>query len=347
MLLGMNRVIKQIIYGAGYLALLALIVFVVYYIWFKPAPTCFDNIQNGNEIGIDCGGACPSCEIKSLVSLDDSWIKYFPAETQTAIVAKINNANLRWGADSFNYALDIYGSDGNKIKTISGNSFIYSGEIKYLFTLAEIDAKNISDIKISFSDVRWKQDTDFPRPAIQTRGIETAIDQSANAVIVSGFVANNNAFNLSKLRIIGILSDSKGVPLSASKTELENAPAFTETQFKINFPKNVSLATPPRQISYTFSRDLTVGSTGEDVNNLQEFLTSQGFFNAEISGKFDSTTKNALIQFQKQVKLSPASGYFGSKTRNYINSLKTPAQETSNLDQADPNKTEIYVEALR
>jgi hypothetical protein len=27
----------------------------------KPAPTCSDGIQNGNETGVDCGGDCPRC----------------------------------------------------------------------------------------------------------------------------------------------------------------------------------------------------------------------------------------------------------------------------------------------
>ncbi len=202
----MNRLIKQIIYGAGYLAFLALIVFAIYYIWFRPAATCSDNKQNGSETGIDCGGSCPSCELKSLVALDANWIKYFPADSQTAIVAKINNANLRWGANSFSYALDIYpvrngisngvyGTSTAKIQTITGSSFIYSGEIKYLFALAEIDATNISDVKISFSNINWKQGTDFPKPDIQTRGIETTTGQDDSGVIVSWFVDNNNDFD--------------------------------------------------------------------------------------------------------------------------------------------------------
>ncbi len=236
-----NRSLKQFIYGAGYLAFLALIVLAVYYIWFKPAPTCFDNKQNGTETGIDCGGVCQACELKNLVALDASWIKYFPAGNQTAIVAKINNANIRWAAESFSYALDIYGIGGNKIKTITGNSFIYSGEIKYLFELLETDSKNISDVKISFSASNWKQDIEFPKPLLtQVRGIKTEASQGGG-VGVSGFVLNNNAFNLSKLGIIGFLSNSSDIQISASRTQLENIPAFTEKSFKINFPKNFSL----------------------------------------------------------------------------------------------------------
>ncbi len=153
---------------------------------------------------------------------------------------------------------------------------------------------------------------------------------------------------MSKLVIIGLLSNSNGLQISASKTELENTSAFGARQFKINFPKNISLTTSQIQTasSYNFTRDLTIGSKSADVKKLQEFLKSQGFFDRETTDYFGAITKNALIQFQKKVGISPASGYFGSKTRNYINSLKTESP-TPNLGQADPNKTEIYVEAFR
>lgn len=271
-----KRRLKQFLYGAGYIIVIFGFIFLIYILWLKPSPTCFDNIQNQSETGIDCGGPCQPCELKNLVPIDASWVKYFPASNQTAIVAKINNTNIRWGADSFTYALDIYGTSSVKIKTITGNSFIYSGEIKYLFELSDIDSKNISDVKISFSDVSWKEDIEFPKPFLtQVRGVKTEASQGGG-VNVSGFVLNNNAFNLSKLGIVGFLSNSSGIQISASRTELENIPAFTEVPFKINFPKNFSL------------------------------LNSQT-----------------------------------------VTSSKKTASSASTFSQADPTKTEVYVEALR
>jgi len=234
-----NRSLKQFIYGAGFLIFLALIFTLIYFVWLKPAPTCFDNIQNQNETGVDCGGVCQACELKNLVPLSSNWLKYFPAGKQTAIVAKVNNTNIRWGADSFTYNLDIYGNDKKIIKTLTGNSFIYSGEIKYIFELAEVDSKNVSDIEISFSASDWVKDTDFTRPTTQVRGIKT--ETSQNGILVSGFITNSNPYNLSKIRIIGFLENPSAIQISASRTELENISAFNETQFKISFPKNINL----------------------------------------------------------------------------------------------------------
>ena len=102
-------------------------------------------------------------------------------------------------------------------------------------------------------------------------------------------------------------------------------------------------------IAYNFTRDLTIGSKGEDVKNLQEFLKERGFFNQQTTEYFGPITKEALINFQKKSNISPTSGYFGPKTRTYINSLikSKPAVIQLDINKADPVKTQVYVEAIR
>lgn len=73
----------------------------------------------------------------------------------------------------------------------------------------------------------------------------------------------------------------------------------------------------------TFTKDLTLGSTGSDVTALQTLLVSKGFLTmpAGVSkGYFGSLTKSALAAYQASVGISPASGYFGPITRAKMNS---------------------------
>jgi len=74
--------------------------------------------------------------------------------------------------------------------------------------------------------------------------------------------------------------------------------------------------------------DLSAGSKGNAVNVLQQFLISQGKGSAAqvlatngATTYFGNLTRAALAEFQKSVGITPASGYFGAKTRVYINSL--------------------------
>lgn len=239
-----SRLAKQIFYAAGYLSALFLVIFIAYLIWFKPVATCFDNRRNQNETDIDCGGQCQACEIKTLILPEVSWLKYFPADNQIVIAAEIKNSNLNYAADFFSYTIDIYDNGGVKIKSLMKNSFIYAGEIKYLVESVEIDSKKIKEIKISFSNIHWKLNEEFKKPVTQLREIKT------ESTVVSGFLTNNNAFRLSKIRIFGFLYNQYGILIGASKTELENISAFEEKFFKINFPKNLGDINPDKTKVY-------------------------------------------------------------------------------------------------
>ena len=76
------------------------------------------------------------------------------------------------------------------------------------------------------------------------------------------------------------------------------------------------------------SRDLIVGSVGQDVRALQVYLNTHGYPIASKGlgslGKetdtFGTLTKTALMKFQKAHSL-PASGNFGPLTRGFINKV--------------------------
>jgi len=67
--------------------------------------------------------------------------------------------------------------------------------------------------------------------------------------------------------------------------------------------------------SATFTRDLTVGSTGADVTALQNALKAGGYMSANATGYFGALTKAGVIAWQTAKGVSPAAGYFGAKSR--------------------------------
>ncbi|MEK7146869.1 MAG: peptidoglycan-binding domain-containing protein, partial [Patescibacteria group bacterium] len=77
--------------------------------------------------------------------------------------------------------------------------------------------------------------------------------------------------------------------------------------------------------SYNYTRDLTVGSKGDDVTALQNFLASQSGAQwpagQAATGYFGSITQAALANYQASAGISPAAGYFGPKTRANVASI--------------------------
>ena len=81
------------------------------------------------------------------------------------------------------------------------------------------------------------------------------------------------------------------------------------------------------QVNYTFTRNLTVGSRGDDVMQLQKFLNNNGFAIAQSgvgsagmeSTYFGPLTKTAVAKYQSAKGIDPAVGYFGPLTRTSVN----------------------------
>jgi hypothetical protein len=80
----------------------------------------------------------------------------------------------------------------------------------------------------------------------------------------------------------------------------------------------------------SFTSDLTVGSTGAQVLALQKFLVAQGdLVIATPTSYFGAMTQKALAKFQAANNISPAAGYFGAKTRAFVNSMGTGTTTTT------------------
>lgn len=89
----------------------------------------------------------------------------------------------------------------------------------------------------------------------------------------------------------------------------------------------VALTTESSDHNLSFTRDLEFRSEGLDVKALQEFLISKNVGRAArelsrvgASGYFGRYTHSALVEYQKSTNIRPASGYFGPRTKKYIES---------------------------
>jgi hypothetical protein len=76
-----------------------------------------------------------------------------------------------------------------------------------------------------------------------------------------------------------------------------------------------SVPSTPAASSCSFTRDLTVGSTGADVTCLQNALKAAGYMTASATGYFGALTQAGVSAWQTAMGVSPAAGYFGAKSR--------------------------------
>src|SRR3989338_2657932 len=123
---------------------------------------------------------------------------------------------------------------------------------------------------------------------------------------------------MNKIRIAKIAGIAAGATLAfGSFIPMVGAVTIAELQAQINalLAQLATLqgGTTTTTTACTFTRSLTMSSTGADVTCLQNYLTGTGHFTfaGGATGYFGSITKAAVAAWQAANGVAPAVGYFG------------------------------------
>ena len=342
------RLLKQLIYGIGFLAVVFLLGWGIKAIFFSAPPSCFDGVQNQNETGVDCGGSCISCDAKNAQPIAVHYVKVFKAADGLGVVAEIQNPNTTLGASDFSYSIALINALGAAQQTISGNTFIYPGEIKYIIKpyLRE-DPTQITQAQVSIptSTVSWIGADQFIRPQIDVQNVTTGMGSTMQ---VAGRLANQTSHDFPAPLVDALVYNKNGDVLAASQVTLGDLSAFGNESFIVPFAKDLTLYVPPQapQIP-SFPRNLTVSMSGDDVTSLQEVLAEQGFLARSPTGYYDAATAQAVKQLQAQLKVKQT-GVLDEATRfaltAFLQAQVPYVPQDTQLGAVDPTRTRVFVE---
>ncbi len=99
----------------------------------------------------------------------------------------------------------------------------------------------------------------------------------------------------------------------------------------------IVLVLVPQFVFASFDTNLKYGSKGDEVRELQEFLTDQGVYSGPITGNFYTLTLKAVKVFQARENITPVSGFFGPLTRTRANAvLSVDLAESVKEEQLTP-----------
>lgn len=133
---GTKRQIKII---AAILFLFIVWIIILLYPRFNKPPTCFDNKQNQDETGVDCGGVCQALCLSEVNDVSIKWARSFPTtETVYNTVAYIENKNIDAGVMSVPYSFQFYNADNQLISERQGKTYIAPNSASAIFEQAVI-----------------------------------------------------------------------------------------------------------------------------------------------------------------------------------------------------------------
>ena len=116
---------RRILYGSGVVLFFILVIGIPTFLFMYEKPTCFDGVQNQDELGVDIGGPCALLHSSQVQNIAILWSRSFEVVPGLYnAVAQIDNPNFSAGAIDVPYSIKLFDSNSILISERKGRTYI-------------------------------------------------------------------------------------------------------------------------------------------------------------------------------------------------------------------------------
>lgn len=285
-----------------------------YYLFLYKAPSCFDGKQNGDEIGVDCGGSCPNlCVIETLPPVV-LWSKIFNVSGNLYnAMAYVENPNINSYNAKADYEFKIYDPDNKLISTRTGSVSIPKnkkiGIFEPGFVLNDSRPKRV-DFKFTGLKQWTKDISEDPSITVKYSPLKNATSSPR----IDGTITNNSVRDINSVELTVFIIDGNENAVAASRTFVDSLSAGSSQNIVFTWPKPFDLGVEPcvNNIDVALALDMS-GSMRSDSQNPPEpwttvKTTAEDFVRNLVSGDqvaivtfgTEATTSGFLTQDKDQ-----------------------------------------------
>jgi hypothetical protein len=230
---------RKTTYLGGIILFFVIIIGIVLYFVFSTNPTCFDNTQNQNETGIDCGGSCQLLCRAQYVSPTLLWTRWskIKATGLYSILAYLENPNIGVGSDSVGYDFRVYDKSRVLLAEKVGKTSIPSNKNFVVFE----DQLNLNDkipVRVDFvftEDISWKKIQSKEESIIIVSKNPSNMDTKPRVDII---VKNISLSVIYDIELTSILYDVEGNAIAFSKTKIDKIDGQGEESAVFTWPES-------------------------------------------------------------------------------------------------------------
>jgi hypothetical protein len=232
---------KRIVIGLITVSIAVALLVGFYYAFIKGPETCFDNKQNQNEQGIDCGGVCSTACVEKIEAQDLSIIEtaFVPGGSgRYDALIRVYNPNDIAGASTFAYKIDLKDASGRVLASRTGKSYILPQERKYIMEMNMETTSQPTTLETTFSEIEWERFSGYQeRPNINIYNkYYGLVSDGINYGKASGLVSNESQYDFRSIVIRVILRDKGGKVLAFNSTEQRTMKSREEREFQLIWP---------------------------------------------------------------------------------------------------------------
>lgn len=304
---------RRMQYGIGYALVLMLCFTGVYYNYFYEPDSCFDGVQNGDEMAPDCGGSCVRICSFTVAPPKVLWAQSFAVtDNQYNAVAYVENRNQVAGTPELRYKFQLFDKDGlineqSGVTSLPPNSTqpIFEGRIatggrEPSYTTLELETAEL-----------W-----LPGASDRSNYRTTALEllQADSRPRLNVTLQNDGLQTVGNVEVIATIFDARGTPLTASQTFIDNFVGRTSANLVFTWPrpiaKTVRSCEVPSDIMVVLDRS---GSMAADGGSPPEPLES---------------AKRSAETFVKQLRTTDQIGFV-----SYATTPSTPIEQVLTSDK--------------
>lgn len=209
-----------------------------YNTFLKSDASCFDGVKNQAEEGVDCGTLacgriCLPVDIRPVAQSGKVEVAAL-GQGKYSLLVLVANPNVDYALQSFDYKFEFRTTAGEVVKTITGSSFIYGGEQKYIAEpVVETGVLDASTVSFSLGNEKWAKASEFEQPKIEG---STKTEIGETGIKVQGLMRNSSTINLPIVTAVAVFTSDSGEFLGTASTQVENLNAGDSREFTILHP---------------------------------------------------------------------------------------------------------------
>lgn len=205
---------------------------------FIPSPTCFDNVRNHGEIGVDCGGPCAPCELKNPKALAIFWARTTRAGGNLFdATALVENQNELLASSDIAYEFTLFDELG-VVARKAGTAFIYPQERLYIIEPALRTTRLPVKVEFRVTGMTWRLGKESPpQVVVERRMYAVAGEGEKKQGVVEGDILNATSFDFRAFELNVLVFDLAGNLIGANRVAGDNLASGTRMKVKSIWPE--------------------------------------------------------------------------------------------------------------
>lgn len=205
----------------------------------SPEPTCFDGLQNQDELEVDCGGSCLKVCPVEVSDLIVHWSRVVKVrEGVYDVAALVENPNP-FGIESIDYRIKVHDEDNILIRDFNGRTYLNPGEKMVLFEPnINVGFRTPTTAFIEFSEPEWHRLIPARKPILSVGGKRFSNETQAE---VRFTLSNDSLFDAGAIEAFVILFDERENAYAASRTLIEGLDSGEEKELFFTWPEPLEI----------------------------------------------------------------------------------------------------------